>query len=147
MIAVDLLTGLAGLLDDEVSGVRLDDALDRSDLVSWEHDEVVALVGDPVVGGGGERDRLEAARAAAFTVERGRTGDAVQMRALVDLLVDPAEDLLVTRCPRGEVHSHGSSPSGPGAKRAGRCPARLVRRVRVLARLSVQRALRRLAAK
>jgi len=51
MVAVDLLTGLADLLDHEISRIRLDDALDRGFLVPGDDEEASEVHGKDVPDG------------------------------------------------------------------------------------------------
>jgi hypothetical protein len=67
-------------------------------------DEVVAPFKELSVFGGPQLDRLEAAAAVALAVKPRRRRDPVHLDAGLDPLVHLPEDLLVPRCPLGEVH-------------------------------------------
>jgi hypothetical protein len=86
VVAVDLLARLAGLLDHEEARLGLDYAFDPLLLVSRKDDEVVALLDDRVVAGGGNLDRLEARSSATLAVEGQGSGYAVLFGAVLDPL-------------------------------------------------------------
>jgi hypothetical protein len=104
MVAVDLFARLTDLLDDEEAVVSLDDALELLELVAGDDNEAVALRGDPFVLGRSELDVLEAGGPAALAVEGRHGRQLMALRALLDPLVDAAEDLLVSGGSLGELH-------------------------------------------
>jgi hypothetical protein len=104
MIAIDLRSCFADLLDDDVLAAMFDDPLDLRLFVARNQDEVVALVDDAFVLGWSDVDGRHARRLSAFAVEAQRRLDSVLLGALLDPLVDVAEDLLVASSAIGEVH-------------------------------------------
>ena len=105
VVTVELLAGLADLLDDQVRLMALGDALDRCFLVSRHDDEAVALRHDTLVVRGVERDRLETRCAPALAVVLRRPRHAVHLDALLDSGVHVSKDFLVPGCPLCEVHA------------------------------------------
>src|SRR6476646_3667904 len=127
MVAVDLLARLTSLLDDKEALVSLDDALDLLELVARDDDEAVALRGDPIVVRRSQLHVLEAGGLAALAVEGDRRRQLVALRALLDPLVDAAEDLLVSRGSFGEPH-RAIIASTASARRDAGAVERLTRR-------------------
>lgn len=105
VVLVDLLAGLAGLLDDKEVVFALDDSLDTRVFMSGEDDEVVALLDDRLVAGGRKLDRLETGSATALAVERQGGGYAMLLSAVLDPLIHVAEDFFVARRSFSEVHA------------------------------------------
>jgi hypothetical protein len=105
VIAVDLLACLADLLRDDESFLPLDDTLDPRVLVSFEQDESIPLLDDPLVLASTQLHLLDARPAAALAVKRNRRLDTVKLRTFLDPLVHTAEDLLVACRAIGELHS------------------------------------------
>jgi hypothetical protein len=104
MIAIDLLAGFPDFLDDDVLAAVFDDPFDLRLFVARNHDEVVALVDDAFVLGWRDVEGRHARRPSALAVEAQRRLDSVLLGALLDPLVDVAEDLLVASSAVGEVH-------------------------------------------
>lgn len=69
VFAFNLGTCLAGLLDDEVAGVPLDDVFDARLFVSGYDDEACAVRRDPVVFRGRKLDRLQTRFGRALAME------------------------------------------------------------------------------
>ena len=105
VLLIEGRSGLADLLDDGVRLVLLDEPLDTGVIVTGDDDEAVAPLEDPAVLIRSKFNGLEARDAVALAVEAHRRGDPVPLAALLDLLVDAAERLLVLRCPPCEVHA------------------------------------------
>jgi hypothetical protein len=115
MIAIDLVASFADFLDDDVAASVVDDPFDSLLFVARDQDEVIPLVDDALVLGRRDVDGRDARRLSALAVEAQRRLDSVQLGALLDPLVDVAEDLLVASSPVGEVHGadHPSSLRAP----------------------------------
>jgi hypothetical protein len=117
MVAVDLLSGFADLLDNEELRFLLDYPLDGGLFVAREHDEVVAQTDHFCIAGWRDLDRLDAVGASAFTVERECARDGVLLCALLDALIDTAEDFFVSCRSLSEVHAcHSRSMTGGAAR-------------------------------
>jgi len=73
-------------------------------LVSWKHDEAGEVGRDPIVLAGREFNLLDAGFVATLAVEGERFLDTVLFRALLDPLVDGAENLFVMCSSVCEIH-------------------------------------------
>jgi hypothetical protein len=104
VIRVELLAGLADLLDHDEHLVLLNDPLDLPLDMSRNDDEPVPLVEDWLVCLRVNLDLLDAPRLCALAVQRHRGADLVEARALLDLPVDLANEFLVPRCASSEIH-------------------------------------------
>ena len=118
MVAIDLLACFADLLDDDVLAAAFDDPFDLRLFVAGNQDEAVAVADDASVLGWSDVDRRHARRPSTLAVEAQRRLDSVLLGALLDPLVDVAEDLLVASSAVGEVHV-AIIPAWPAA-----CPGR-----------------------
>ena len=124
VIPVDLVSGLANLLDDDKVVVLLDDSFDlRLHMLGYD-DESVALGEDRLVDVRRQIDLLEAYGLGALTVEGHLRADAVKVGALLDLAVDVANDLFVPRCSPGEVHDPISGWRADRCSRSCMAPTR-----------------------
>jgi hypothetical protein len=104
VISVDLFACFADLLGNDEVGGAFDDSLDLGLFVTRDQNKVVALTRDAFVLRPNDVDRLEAGGLPAFAVDANLGRDAMPLCALLDSLVDPAEDLLVPCRALGEFH-------------------------------------------
>src|SRR4051794_25764501 len=122
MLLVEGLARFSGLLDDRVAVAFLDDPLDARVCVSRNDREAVPTLDHLPVFGATKFDGLEARLVVALAVKAHGRGNAVELPAARDLVVDAAEDLLVAGCSLREVHRRlyhrrpGSNPNPPGLR-------------------------------
>jgi hypothetical protein len=107
---------LAGLLDDEVGGVSLDDSFDARLFVSGYDDEACGVRCDAVVFRGRELDRLQTRFGRALAMERKELLHPVPLGAFLDPLVDRPENFFIVGGRIGEVHEDIVPRSVPKAK-------------------------------
>jgi hypothetical protein len=107
MIAVDLLAGLALLLDDDISIVRRDDRLDVGSFVPRLDDEPETMPRNPVVLVRRQFNGCAARSVCALAVERHAALDTESLSSSFDEVVHVAEHLLVLGRALGDV-CHGS---------------------------------------
>ena len=106
VLVVELLPCFTDFLDDEVVLMSLDDAFDgRRFMAGYQH-EPVPLADDMLVLACADVDRFYAGGVCAFAVIGHWRVDAVLLGAVFDLLIDTAEDLLISGGTLGEVHAH-----------------------------------------
>ena len=117
MVALNLSTGFASLLDDDVGGVSLDDSFDARLFVARYDDEARAVRCDAVVFSGRKVDRLYARFGRALAMERKWLLHAVLLRAFLDPFVDRPKDFFVLGGRGGEGHEGFVLRSVPDAKR------------------------------
>jgi len=125
VLPIKRLPGLPDLLHHPVTVPLLLEALDPRICMIGGDDEVIAPLKELSVLGGPQLDRLEAATAVALAMKPCRRLDPVQLGAGLDPLVDLPEDLLVPRCPLGEVHAQDRTTARTGTPRRGRAGAPL----------------------
>jgi hypothetical protein len=104
MLAFDLRSRLARLLDDQVRGMLLDHEFNARFLVSGNYDEARGVRRDPVVLRRSEFDLFDAGVIRALTVEREGLLNAMLFSAFIDAVVDGAKHLFVVCCAVREVH-------------------------------------------
>lgn len=104
MLALDFAPSLADFLNDDEVGLPSDDAFDLGNFMRRLDDEVERIRRDPVVFVWVELDRVGTREPSAFAVEGQCRCDLVLVGSLIDLLVDPPEDLFVAGGTLGEVH-------------------------------------------
>ena len=128
MIAVDLLSRLADLLDHYVCRCRRYDSLDRRFFMAGDDDESIPLVHYGRIVARWDLDRIETGCAITLTVEGKRSRDMMLFGALLDPRVDAAEDLFVSCSSVSEVHRPHLCPSGSATEPSSAyalCPAGL----------------------
>jgi hypothetical protein len=118
VLALNLGTCFASLLDDEVGGVTLDDCFDVCLFVPRYDDEACEVRCDAVVFSGRKLDRLYAPFGRALAMEGKELVHAVLLGAFLDPLVDRPKDFFILRGRISEVHEAIVPRSVPNAKRA-----------------------------
>ena len=104
VIQLKLCARLTDLLDNEVFGMALDDALDSGRFVSGDDNEPESLFDDSLVFARRDRQLLDTGSVTALTVKRQRASDVVPFCPFVDPLVDLTEDLFVSCSSVRELH-------------------------------------------
>ena len=97
VIALEPHARLTDLLDDEIASLHGDDLLYLAVLVAGKYDELESLVEHALILVGRDEQLLYARGVAAFAVEGEWNRYVVLRGRLVDLLVDAAEHLFVSR--------------------------------------------------
>ena len=119
VIQLKLCARLTDLLDNEVFGMALDDALDSGRFVSGDDNEPESLFDDSLVFARRDRQLLDTGSVTALTVKRQRASDVVPFCPFVDPLVDLTEDLFVSCSSVRELHpatiACGASKEPPGS--------------------------------
>jgi hypothetical protein len=104
MLALDLRSRLACLLDDQIRAVLLDHVFNARFLVARKYDEASEVRRDPVVLRRRKLDPFDAVVIRALAMKREGLLDTMFLRTLIDAFVDSPKHLFVARRAVREVH-------------------------------------------